>query len=138
MGLRLVTLLALGTVSAGAACGGSPANPSTSLIGVWGGDHISLTVTDAVSHAELDCAHGDIPSPWVVDSRHAFTVRGTFVRERGGPILIGEPPDSHPADYVGSVTADTMVLTVELTDTKSVIGTFTLIRGTAGRVVKCL
>jgi hypothetical protein len=36
------------------------------------------------------------------------------------------------------VTADTMVLTVELTDTKDVIGTFTLIRGIAGRVVKCL
>jgi hypothetical protein len=136
--VRLVTLLALGTVVASAACGGSPANPSTSLIDVWGGDHISLTVTDAGSHAEFDCAHGDIPSPWVIDARHTFTVRGTFVRDRGGPILAGAPPDSHPADYVGSVTANTMVLSVELIDTKDVIGTFTLIRGTPGRVVKCL
>ena len=135
---RLVTLLALGSVSASAACGGGPTNPSSSPIGVWGGDHISLTVTDAGSHAEFDCAHGDIPNPWAVDSRQAFTVRGTFVRDRGGPILIGVPPDSHPADYVGSVTASTMVLTVELTDTKDVVGTFTLIRGAAGRVVKCL
>jgi hypothetical protein len=74
----------------------------------------------------------------VVDARHAFSVRGTFVREHGGPILVGEPPDSHPADYVGSLTADTMVLTVQLIDTKDVIGTFTLIRGAPGRVVKCL
>ena len=135
---RLVTLLALGSVSASAACGGTPTNPSTSPIGVWGGDHISLTITDAGSHAEFDCAHGEIPNPWVVDARHAFTVKGTFIRDRGGPILAGEPPDSHPAEYAGSVTASTMVLTVELTDTKDAIGTFTLVRGAPGRVVKCL
>jgi hypothetical protein len=138
MGLRLVTLLAFVSVSASAACGGSPANPSTSPIGVWGGDHISLTVTDAGSHAELDCAHGEVPTPWVVDARDAFSIRGTFVREHGGPIRVGEAPDSHPADYVGSLTANTMVLTVQLTDTKDVIGTFTLTRGASGRVVKCL
>jgi hypothetical protein len=138
MGLRLATLVALGSVSASAACGGSPTNPSTSPIGVWGGDHVSLTVTDAASHAELDCAHGEIPNQWVVDARHAFSVRGTFVREHGGPIRIDEVPDAHPADYVGSLTADTMVLTVQLSDTKDVIGTFTLIRGASGRVVKCL
>ena len=136
--VSLVTLLALGTVSTSLACGGNPTNPSTSPVGVWGGDHISLTVTDAGSRAEFDCAHGDIPNPWVIDTRHAFTVRGTFVRDRGGPILVGEPPDSHPADYAGSVTASTMVLTVELIDTKDVIGTFTLTRGAPGRVVKCL
>jgi hypothetical protein len=105
---------------------------------VWGGDHVSLTVTDAGSHAELDCAHGDIPSPWVVDAGHAFTLAGTFVREHGGPIRLGEVPDSHPATYFGTLAADTMVLTVRLNDTKDVIGTFTLIRSTPGRIVKCL
>ena len=135
---RLATLLVLGTVAASAACGGSPTTPSTPPIGAWGGDHMSLTVTDTGSHAEFDCAHGEIPNPWVVDSRHAFSLRGTFVRDRGGPILVGEPPDSHPADYFGSVTGDTMTLTVMLADSKDVIGTFTLIRGAPARVVKCL
>ena len=134
---RLAILFVLGTVSA-SACGGGPTTPSRPPVGSWGGDHISLTVTDAGGHAEFDCAHGDIPNPWVVDSRQTFTVRGTYVRDRGGPVLIGEPPDSHPANYVGSVTADTMTLTVELTDTKDVIGTFTLFRGAPARVVKCL
>ena len=35
-------------------------------------------------------------------------------------------------------TTNTMVLTVELTGTEEGISTFTLIRGTPGRVVKCL
>jgi hypothetical protein len=105
---------------------------------VWGGDHVSLTVTAAASHAEFDCAHGDTPSALVADDLHAFKVSGSFVREHGGPIQIGETPDSHPAVYFGTVTSTTMVLTVELTDTNAVIGTFTLSRDTPGRVVKCL
>jgi hypothetical protein len=124
-------------VSASVACG-SPASPSTPLSGVWGGDHISLTATGAGSHAEFDCAHGDTPSPLVADVHNGFAVIGTFVREHGGPIQVGAAPDSHPAMYSGSVNANTMVMTIQLTDTQEVIGTFTLLRDTAGRVVKCL
>jgi hypothetical protein len=136
--MRLATLFVLGTVAAGVACGGGPTTASTPPIGAWGGDHISLTISDAGSRADFDCAHGEIPNPWVVDARQAFSVRGIYVRERGGPVRIDEAPDSHPAAYAGSVTGNTMVLTVELTDTKDVVGTFTLIRGAPGRVVKCL
>jgi hypothetical protein len=132
------SVLALCVASSWLACNGNPASPSTPLVGVWGGDHVSLSVTDAGSHAEFDCAHGDTPTSLAVDVRHAFRVGGTFVREHGGPILLGEVPDSHPAVYFGTVTANTMVLTVELTDTGIVIGTFTLARDTPGRVVKCL
>ena len=95
-------------------------------------------MTGAGSHAEFDCAHGDAPSPLTVDVRHAFNVSGTFVREHGGPVRVGEVPASHTAVYFGSVAANTMELTVELTDTEEVIGTFTLVRDTPGRVVKCL
>ena len=108
------------------------------LTGMWGGDHIALTVADAGTHVEFDCAHGDIPIPLMVNARNEFDVSGTFVREHGGPIRVGEMPDSHPAAYVGSVTPTMMVLTVRLTDTNDAIGVFTLSRGSPGRVVKCL
>jgi hypothetical protein len=132
---RSVALIA---VASSVACGGSPASPSSPLTGVWGGDHITLTATGAGSHAEFDCAHGDIPSALAVDVRNGFNASGTFVREHGGPIQVGAAPDAHPAVYSGSVIASTMVLTVQLTDTPEVIGTFTLMRDTPGRVVKCL
>jgi len=129
---------AVGAVCSSLACSAAPTNPSTPLIGTWGGDHVSLTVSAASTHVEFDCAHGDTPSPLTLDDRDAFKASGTFVREHGGPIIVGQLPDSHPAVYSGSVTANTMALTVELTDTGEAVGLFTLVRGTPGRVVKCL
>jgi hypothetical protein len=131
------SLFLLAAVVATSACGSSPSGPSPVPTGRWGGDHIALTVADVATHIEFDCAHGDIPSALMVDARNEFVVSGTFVREHGGPIRVGEVPDSHPAAYVGSVT-ETMVLTVRLTDTNETIGTFTLSKDSAGRVVKCL
>ena len=105
---------------------------------MWGGDHIAMTVTDTGAHVEFDCAHGEISGSQTLNARNEFNVIGTFVREHGGPIRVGEAPDSHPAAYVGIVTSTSMVLTVRLTDTNDVIGTFTLLRDSTGRVVKCL
>ncbi|MCA1563462.1 MAG: hypothetical protein LC804_25490 [Acidobacteria bacterium] len=90
------------------------------------------------THLELDCAHGDIPARLAIDDRRQFNAPGTFVREHGGPVRIGEEPDSHPASYSGSVDGDRMRLTIRLTDTNETIGTFSLTRGVRGRVVKCL
>jgi len=75
--------------------------------------------------------------------RPRFDVSGAlqtnaFVREHGGPIRQGEVPDSHPASYAGTVTANTMALTVRLTDLAETIGSFTLAYGSRGRIVKCL
>jgi hypothetical protein len=134
--VRLVPVLA--TVLAISACAGTPNGPSTPLTGVWGGDHIALTVNDTASHFEFDCAHGDIPAPLAIGIGDAFNATGTFVREQGGPIRVGQMPDSHPAIFFGSVDGTTMALTVQLTDTGEVIGSFTLSRGSTGRVVKCL
>ena len=120
------------------ACSGTPAGPSPVLTGSWGGDHIALTVANTGSQVEFDCAHGDIDGALTVNARNEFKVSGTFVREHGGPIRIGEVPDSHPAAYFGSATTTTMALTVQLTDTHEMIGSFTLTRDTRGRVAKCL
>jgi hypothetical protein len=106
--------------------------------GTWGGDHITMTVASAVTHLEFDCAHGDVGTALVLDRHGRFTETGTFVREHGGPIREGEVPDSHPASYAGTVTANTIVLTVRLTDVAETIGPFTLTYGLQGRVVKCL
>jgi hypothetical protein len=134
----VLSALAMGVACSGPACSGNPAGPSPPLSGTWGGDHVSLTVTASGEHLEFDCAEGDIPGPLVVDTRSAFSASGTFTREHGGPIRVGELPDRHPAIYTGSVTGPAMVLQIRLTDTGEAIGTFTLTRGAAGRVFKCL
>ena len=114
--------------------GPSPVMPT----GLWGGDHINMTVGETSSRVELDCAHGEIPTALTPDSSGAFSVVGTFVPERGGPIREDGSLQVHPAIYVGVVTADTMRLTIRMTYPDLLVGTFMLTRGTAGRLVKCL
>ena len=108
------------------------------LSGVWGAEHLTLTVNDTSSHLEFDCAHGDIPSALKTAADRTFVVSGTYVRERGGPIRENENLDAYPATYIGTVTAQTMQLTIRLSDSHATIGTFMLARGAPGRVVKCL
>ena len=130
-------LMILGFV-AGYSCGDTATEPSRLPAGVWGGDHISMTVGATSTHFELDCGHGDLPAVPTVDRQRQFEVAGNFVREHGGPIRQGEIPESHPAIYSGTVASTTMTLTIRLSDTKESIGPFTLISGSLGRVLKCL
>jgi hypothetical protein len=110
----------------------------TILLGAWGGDHVGLLLTESGGTLEYDCAHGAIDQPFVTDSAGRFQLAGTHTREHGGPIRKDQKPDTHPARYTGSVEGDTMTLTVTLTDSNEVLGTFTLTRGRPARVVKCL
>lgn len=108
------------------------------LTGSWGGDHISLVVTDTGSSAEFDCASGTISAPLVPDDAGKFAANGTFTPGRGGPILQGDTLPSHPARYTGQVTGNTMTLGIVETDSGTNIGTFTLQRGASAHVFRCL
>ena len=105
--------------------------------GTWGGDHIRLEVTDSGAKVEYDCAHGTIDQEIVADAQGRFDVRGTQVREHGGPVRRGETADTHPARFSGTVEGNKMSLTVTETDTGTEIGTFTLGYGENGRIMKC-
>jgi len=120
------------------ACGSAPTAPSSLAPGTWGGDHVSMTIASAATHLEFDCAHGDIPGVFSLNAVGQYSLDGTYVREHGGPIRVGEPPDTHPAAYAGVVVGNQMTLTIRLADTQELIPALTLTRGAAGRVVKCL
>ena len=120
-------------------CAMSQTGPSPIVpTGLWGGDHINLTVGETRSRIELDCAHGEIPTALMIDSRGAFSVVGTYVFERGGPIQEDDPEEVHTAVYAGSVTRNRMQLTIRTTGPDVLVGTYTLTRGTPGRLLKCL
>lgn len=105
--------------------------------GSWGGVHIQMDVTQNSATINYDCASGTIDVPLTTDSRGRFSWRGTHKHEAGGPIRLGRLPKSLPAIFSGSVKGDTMTLTVKLSGTTDVIDTYTLRRGSAGRVFKC-
>ena len=105
--------------------------------GTWGGDGVRLEVGERGAEVEFDCAHGSMGK--ISPGRNGrFEVRGVFVRERGGPERIGGEPEGEPARYSGRVEGERMTLRVTLTDSNTDAGTFTLTRGKAGRLRKCL
>ena len=107
-------------------------------LGSWGGDHAGLTIRAEGGTLEYDCATGTIDEPFVVDAEGRFDLRGTHVREHGGPIRVGEEPDRHPARYTGRTDGNRMTLTVTMTDLDQTVGTFTLTFALPARIIKCL
>lgn len=105
--------------------------------GNWGGQHISLEVTGTGGKLEFDCAHGEINSKIVLDKQRRFSVSGTYVEEHGGPVRQSDKPQSQKVLYIGQLTGDKIKLTIKRSDTKKVIGAFTLTRGQEAFIVKC-
>jgi hypothetical protein len=106
------------------------------ITGPWGGVHVGLMLTETNGTISYDCAHGGLSAPVVPDGVGHFDVGGVHVREHGGPIRVGEIPDSVPARYVGQVRGDRMTLRVVVgPDT---LGPFELQLGVAPRLFRCL
>ena len=117
----------------------TPIGPGESVAaGTWGGQHIALKVTADGGRIEYDCAHGSLGEPLALDRSRRFDVKGTHTREHGGPVREDEQSESRPARYAGRVDDGRMTLTVTLTDTGEILGTFALTKGVAGRLTKCL
>lgn len=110
------------------------------LAGEWGGTHIGIVMLGDRATVEYDCAHGTIDEPFRVGTDGRFDLRGTHVREHGGPVRENEQLESRPARFTGKVErgGTRMRLTVSLTDEATEIGTFGLERGAPPHVLKCL
>ncbi len=113
-----------------------PDDLETTLLGIWGGQHISMDIQTSSVTIEYDCAHSAIDTPIVFDQAGFFTAEGTHVFEYG-PIRIEDELDPHPAIFTGRVRGSDMTLEVTLTDTGQNIGPYSLEYGEAGRVYKC-
>ena len=119
----------------------APANNLSKSLptGTWGGKHIRLDVLESGATVEYDCAFGTIDEPLLLDENNHLKALGTYVFERGGPRQIGEPPPKkHAALYCGWTDGHQMRLTVKLSETQEVVGTFSLCLGCPPRLEKCL
>jgi hypothetical protein len=106
--------------------------------GSWGGDHIRLTVTVSGAALEFDCAHASITEPTVLDGTGAFDLPGLYTAEHGGPIHEGDVLPSKPVRYTGNVTGGTMELRITFAAGGATQGSYTLTRGEAAHLLKCL
>jgi hypothetical protein len=105
--------------------------------GSWGGDHITMTVKASGADLEFDCATGNIAAPIELDRHGSFTVRGQFHAEHGGPVRRDEETSIANATYAGKLQGDSLTLIVTVGDDKQPVGSFTLSKDAAGRLMKC-
>lgn len=105
--------------------------------GLWGGEHIGLTVGKDGGRLEYDCARGTIDQPIRLDRKGRFSVTGRHTFEGGGPITKDEKSHRHRALYTGQIVGKKMVITVTLTDTKQPVGTFILFYEQRPDLFKC-
>jgi len=110
---------------------------SSVATGAWGGQHITLEVSEKGAEVELDCAHGEVTQPITLDGHGDFDVAGTFSPEHGGPVRRDENTEPASARYLGHVEGDTMRLTVTVGKEKEKVGDFTLTRGARPNITKC-
>ena len=129
LGVFLVSLVLLVSVTA------RTQNMKRIPAGLWGGQHINILVGEKSARIEYDCASGVINGPLVVDSDGNFNLRGTHLRERGGPIRADDDRKGQPATYSGSIKGNTMTLTLKLGEEDT--ETFTLEKGKEGELFKC-
>lgn len=97
-----------------------------------------MVVSDTGAIIEYDCASGVISGALVLGAQGEFSWTGTHIRGQGGPARMDEVPDAHPARYTGRATENSMTLTLSLTDGTLAPQTFTLTRGAAAGVFRCL
>ena len=107
-------------------------------VGLWGGDALGMDVGEEGATLEFDCAQGTIDGRIPLDAFGRFTVEGTYLQEKGGPTSAIEHPPPVKARYEGSVSGDTLSLTVVNLDTGEKVGAYTLVLGAAPRLMKCL
>src|SRR4029450_10162668 len=101
----------LPSASAPARGDSSQADSRTLMRGVWGGDHIRMVISRDGAQLEFDCATGTIDRPIVLDAAGAFTAKGSYTPEHGGPRR-DDQAAAPGARYAGRVSAQTMTLTV--------------------------
>jgi hypothetical protein len=135
---RIKLLVVVGSVLIIAASAASrPRKMQRMSAGSWGAPHIRIDFGRSSATIDYDCANGTIDGPLTFDSKGRFTWRGTHRHEGPGPIRVETNLNGRPAIYTGFIKGDTMTLTVKLTDSNEVVDTYTLKRGSFGRVFKC-
>jgi hypothetical protein len=114
----------------------TPASTQQKISGLWGGQGISMEVTDSGATLDFDCASGAITEAIVPDSAGKFSAKGRFARQRPGPTREGED-EGQPAVYSGVVNGENLTLTITLAKNSEKVGDFRLAHGKMGRIRRC-
>jgi len=115
----------------------SAGSPSRVAEGRWGGLGIAIEVTASGATIELDCAHGTIDEPLLLDADGRFELPGKFVRERPGPVREDEEEKGESVRYSGRLEGDALTLRIQAPSAPRQMPPLTAILGRTPRLRKC-
>lgn len=104
----------------------------SSIVGIWGGEHIQMTVGVQGAVMKYDCGGGTIDSAILPDADGNFQSAGTFTPGGGAEPAGGRPPEA--AFYSGTIIGESMKLTGRGIDPAVSLGTFDLTYGDKGQL----
>ena len=107
------------------------------ISGLWGGQGISMEVTESGATLDFDCASGSITEPILPDSAGKFSAKGKYARQRPGPTREDDITEGQPANYSGVLDGENLTLTITLIKNNEKVGDFTLAHGKMGRIRRC-
>ena len=106
-------------------------------LGVWGGQGILANVEKERVSIQFDCADSRTEQTLMMDARGNFAADGIYFRQRGGPINSDDKQFHQPVRYEGKISGDTMTLRITFTESKEVIGEYTLQHGKTPKLTRC-
>lgn len=115
---RVGSLVAILIALAGA-CDGTPLSPGVEIRGSWGGEGFGLKVFSDSASAVFTCGSGTLEMPIELGFAGRFAAEGEYVSQAG-------PTVRSPARYEGRVSGSAIELTVAVTDTIGLAGTYAL------------
>jgi len=115
--------------------GSISAHSPLSILGVWGGEGIRMTIEHEGAVIQYDCGEGSIDEAIIPYVQGRFQAEGTFT-PGGGP----DPEGGRPRQatfYRGIIHGDSMKLTVTLIDTAQPLRSYNLMFGDNGHLRLC-
>lgn len=105
--------------------------------GIWGAEGIIVKTDEKGVTIQYECADGRIEQPLMMDVGGNFAVNGIYYRQRGGPIRSDLKQFQQPVRYEGKISGETMTLKITDTESKDVIGEYTLRQGKIPKLTRC-
>jgi hypothetical protein len=106
--------------------------------GTWGARGVAVVVEKRSVGLEFDCAKGAISRQLKVDNSGKFSAEGTYTALSHGPIRVNNLPKPQLANYEGKITGKILHFVITLTETKTVIGEFSVELGKMPKMHRCL
>jgi hypothetical protein len=137
VGVALMLLTGCGSdpSRSGGVAGPMPTQSTEAILGVWGAEHIRMTIGREGAVIQYDCGEGSIDTAIVPDAEGRFQAEGTFTSGGGPDPVAGRPQQA--AIYTGTILGSSMELSGTVIDTGQSLGSFTLRFSDDGLLVRC-